>query len=108
MSAAPTFRFEENRLVHALRVMAYPGDTFTSEEACRCAFAVTAARKGDKTPPAHETNLAEWSRVLDVLLSAEPKTWIEGGWTKDATDARIAEAERQEKQEKEEGRSTQL
>jgi hypothetical protein len=103
-AAAPTFRFEENRLVHSLRVIAYPGDTFTSAEACRCAFAVTAARRGDRDPPEHETDLAEWTRVLDMLLAAEPKAWIESGWTKLETDARIAEADRQDKEE----RSTQL
>jgi hypothetical protein len=84
---APTFQFEENRLVYSLRLLAYPGDDFTSEQSCRCAFAVTAARKGDRTPPAHETNLSEWSRVLDALLAAEPKTWVEDRWAKRAEEA---------------------
>ncbi len=102
-SAVPTFRFEENRLLHSLRVLAYPGDTFTSEECVRCAFAVTAVRRGDRTPPKHETNLDEWSRVLDLLLAAEPSVWVRNESLASATDARIAEVHRWEKS----GRGTQ-
>jgi hypothetical protein len=72
----PTFQFEENRLVHSLRLLVYPGDAFTSEQSCRCAFAVVATRRGDRVPPPHEKDLDEWNRVLDALLAAEPTAWI--------------------------------
>lgn len=91
----PTFVFEENRLVHSLRLLAYPGDTFTSEESVRCAFAVVAVRRGDpKAPPAHERNLDEWNRVVGLLASAEPTAWVTA-----ATEARIEEVAAEVKRE---------
>jgi hypothetical protein len=90
---APAFQFEENRLVYSLRLIAYPGDAFTSEQSVRCAFAVTAVRTNDHAPPSHETNPDEWRRVLDLLVTAEPKAWVERGWTKQPTQERLAEAE---------------
>jgi hypothetical protein len=85
---APTFQFEENRLVYSLRLLAYPGDNFTSEQSCRCAFVVFAARAGERTPGTYETDVAEWNRVLDLLLAAEPSTWVQNRWVARAKEGR--------------------
>jgi hypothetical protein len=87
--AAPTFRFEENRLVYSLRLIAYPGDSFTSEQSVRCAFAVTAVRRGDRSAPEHERDPEEWGRVVELLVSVEPSAWVAA-----ATEARIEETTR--------------
>lgn len=108
MHGAPTFQFEENRLVYSLRHLAYPGDTFTSEECVRCAFAVTAVRKGDRSPPPHETNATEWSRVLDVLCAAEPKAWVQGDATSAAIATRVDEVEEAERTDERQRRRTEL
>ncbi len=89
---APTFAFEENRLVHALRTLAYPGFDFTSADCVRCAFAVTAARQGSHAPPPHEADAAEWQRVLGLILHAEPKAWVEKTW-EEAVEERRQEVE---------------
>jgi hypothetical protein len=89
---APTFHFEENRLVHALRLLAYPGFDFTSAQVVRCAFAVAAAREGRHAAPEHEPDPAEWQRVLDLILQAEPKAWVEKSW-EEAVDQRRREVE---------------
>jgi hypothetical protein len=89
---APRFQFEENRLVHALRTLAYPGFDFTSADCVRCAFAVAAARHGNRAAPAHEPDAAEWQRVLDLIQNAEPKAWVEKTW-EESVETRQREAE---------------